>query len=161
MNSTWLQRSPLLRWLLGLRLLKFGTVGSSGVVVNLAVLFVSREYLLAWVTPDKLRLDLALGLAILFATVNNFTWNRLWTWRDRSRAPGGRLFTQFIQYASACWIGILLQFLLSRWLATHIHYLLASLAAIAASSIFNFLLNDRWTFRHARRADPDDLPRNR
>ena len=73
MNSAWLQRSPLLRWLLGLRLLKFGTVGASGVVVNLAVLFVSREYLLAWVMPDKLRLDVALGLAILLATVNNFT----------------------------------------------------------------------------------------
>jgi putative flippase GtrA len=159
MSPAWLQRSPPLRWLFGLRLMKFGTVGASGVVVNLAALFVGREYLLAWVASDKLRLDLALGLAILLATVNNFTWNRLWTWRDRSGAAGGRLLTQFAQYASACWLGILMQFLLSRWLATHIHYLVASLVAIAASSIFNFLLNDRWTFRHARRAVPDDLPR--
>lgn len=145
-SSTLLQR--LLRW----RIVRFGTVGASGVVVNLAALFVAREFLFAAVANDGLRLSLSLAVAITAATVNNFAWNRSWTWQDRHRAPGTGLVGQFVRYASACWLGILLQFGLTRLLAGHMHYLVANLSAIGAASLFNFLLNDRWTFRRSRAA---------
>ena len=94
------------------------------------------------------------------ATVNNFTWNRLWTWSDRLHATaveeGQRLskrslLAQLGQYATASWLGILLQYVLTLWL-THMgmDYLLANVIAIVIASVSNFIANDRWTFRHKR-----------
>ncbi len=143
----------LLRW----RFLKFGMIGASGTVVNLAVLYLCQEWLFRAIAAPKTRLDCSLLLAILLATVNNFTWNRMWTWRDRPRRPGQGLLAQFGQYALACWVGIVLQLLLTRALVAFVHYLLANLIAIACASACNFLVNDVWTFRHRRAASAAEL----
>jgi len=71
--------SPLARRLLGHRFLKFGTVGFSGTLVNMAVLFLSQEYVFKGMDPPGSRLNLSLGTAIFVATVNNFIWNRMWS----------------------------------------------------------------------------------
>jgi len=39
---------------------------------------------------------------------------------------------------------------LTKWLALHMHYLLANVLAIAVSSVCNFVANDRLTFRRRR-----------
>ncbi len=143
-GGAWLER------LLRLRFLKFGVVGASGTVVNLLVLFLGREYLFAAVMPVARRLDLALALAIFCATINNFLWNRAWTWTDRGSLAGRALAGQFFKYASACWLGILIQFAMTRTLSDHLHYLLANVVAIVLASVFNYLLNDRWTFNRRR-----------
>jgi putative flippase GtrA len=141
----------LLRRLLEHRFLKFGTVGASGTVVNMATLFVMQEYVLTTlITDPERRLTVSLGIAILCATVNNFSWNRVWTWRDRGDSIGAHPLVQFIKYASACWLGILIQFALTKWLAGPVHYLVANLFAIAFASVFNFLINDYWTFEGLR-----------
>ena len=49
-SSSWRQRAAslilsLLRWLETFRYLKFGIVGASGTVVNLAVLYIGHEYI--------------------------------------------------------------------------------------------------------------------
>ena len=72
-------QTMLARW----RYIKFGLVGASGTVVNLAVLYLCQEFLLATIASGEQRLYASLAIAILLATVNNFAWNRLWTWRDR------------------------------------------------------------------------------
>ena len=54
------------------------------------------------------------------------------------------------QYATASWLGILLQYALTLWLAHFMHYLLANVIAILIASVSNFIANDRWTFRHKR-----------
>jgi dolichol-phosphate mannosyltransferase len=136
----------LLRW----RFLKFGTIGASGTVVNLGMLYLGQNWLFRAIVAQNTRLDCSLVLAILVATVNNFTWNRRWTWRDRPRQPGHPRLWQFGQYALACWVGIVLQLVLTKILAAHLHYLLANLIAIACASVCNFLVNDAWTFRHRR-----------
>ena len=68
------------------RYIKFGIVGASGTVVNLVVLYLGHEYLFNHIEADYKRPYLSLALAIFLATINNFTWNRLWTWRDRVAA---------------------------------------------------------------------------
>ncbi len=143
----------LLRW----RFVKFGTIGASGTVVNLALLYLGQEWLFRAIASPPLRLDCSLALAILLATVNNFSWNRLWTWADRPRGADRSLLAQFGQYALACWVGILLQLLLTKALVIYFNYLLANLIAIVCASVCNFLVNDGWTFRQ-RRADGDALP---
>jgi dolichol-phosphate mannosyltransferase len=153
------------RW----RFFKFAVVGRSGTVVNLCVLYAAHEWLFRAVTPPLLRLNLSLALAILIATINNFGWNRAWTWRDRRDQIMTRLPVQFGQYALATWLGTFLQFSLTNVLAASFHYLVANALAIAAASVCNFLANDTWTFgrielwlrrrRALQRGDPTARPR--
>lgn len=142
------------------RYVKFGLVGASGTLVNLVVLFGAQEVLFSAIADPRSRLYASLALAIAIATVNNFSWNRLWTWSDRLHAesPGPRaelnsqstvaaLGRQFARYALASWLGIALQYSLTLWLSQSLHYLIANIIAILVASISNFVANDRWTFR--------------
>lgn len=146
----------LIHWLQGFRYIKFGLVGASGTVVNLAVLYVAHEYLFRSIEPAGSKPYFSLALAIAVATINNFTWNRLWTWADRVAAhqealdedasPLALLARHFGKYALASWFGMALQYGLTLWLAHWLHYLVANLISIVALSVINFLANDRWTF---------------
>ncbi len=149
---------PLVERLSHWRFFKFGVVGASGTLVNLGVLYVGQEFAFRAIMPPATRLNYSLGVAILIATINNFSWNRVWTWHDRARNPGKSVISQFGQYALACWAGIALQFVLTKMLAAYLPYLIANLVAIVFASAFNFAVNDLWTFRHRRSAafDPDD-----
>jgi putative flippase GtrA len=145
-------------WLFKRRFMKFGMVGASGVVVNLAVLYVCQEFLFSAIASANMRLNVSLAVAIFFATMNNFYWNRAWTWRDRQHHPDKHLLLHFGQYALAVWIGIALQFILTKLLVLHLHYLIANASAIVLASVFNFLVNNFWTFRHHKPADEMALP---
>jgi putative flippase GtrA len=134
------------RRVLAYRFIRFGTVGASGTVVNLATLYLAQEYLFLAVASPETRLNLSLALAISIATINNFAWNRLWTWDDRKHHHTHPLIFQFIQYSAACWISIVFQFALTDLLAAQVHYLIANLIAIVSLSIINYFINDRWTF---------------
>jgi dolichol-phosphate mannosyltransferase len=142
---------PLAQWVLRHRFLKFGTVGASGTLVNLGVLYLAQEYLLRFIEPANMRLNASLVMAIFFATVNNFLWNRAWTWRDRKYHHQHRSrLAQFGQYAMACWLGIALQIVFTKLLVVYFHYLIANAFAIILASVFNFVVNDLWTFRHRK-----------
>ena len=147
----------LIDWLHGFRYVRFGLVGASGTVINLAVLYTAHEFLFNAFEPPGSKPYFSLALAIGLATINNFTWNRLWTWSDRQHATSSQredaiskrhLLAQLVQYATASWIGIALQYALTLWLAHYMHYMLANLIAILIASVSNFITNDRWTFRH-------------
>ncbi|MBW8076625.1 MAG: GtrA family protein [Gallionella sp.] len=155
---TRLSQQPLLAWVFKRRFMKFGTVGASGVVVNLAVLYVCQEFVFRAIEPANMRLNVSLAAAIFFATVNNFYWNRAWTWRDRQHHRDKHLLLHFGQYALAVWVGIVLQVILTKLLVLHLHYLIANASAIVLASVFNFLVNNFWTFRHHKPADEMALP---
>jgi dolichol-phosphate mannosyltransferase len=144
----WLLR--LYRW----RYVRFATVGASGTLVNMAVLFVLQEWVLAGVLDPAQRLSIALACAIAVATLNNFAWNSLWTWADRlasglqTRLGLNRsTLWRLLKYALASWFGILIQYALTLWLSGHMHYLLANVISIVVASVSNYLTNDWWTFR--------------
>jgi dolichol-phosphate mannosyltransferase len=59
-----------------LQLLRFGLVGASGYVVNLAVFTLA-------VHGADMRYQVAATLAFLVAVSNNFLWNRQWTFKAR------------------------------------------------------------------------------
>jgi dolichol-phosphate mannosyltransferase len=144
------RRLALIDAVLRHRFPRFAVVGASGTVVNLALLYVGNEYLFRAIANSDLRLNLALALAVFVATINNFGWNRHWTWRDRREHVHTPIVLQFAQYAVACWLGILLQFVITMLLAAHVHYLVANAIAIAVASVANFIVNDNWTFRRLR-----------
>ena len=143
-----------LLWLMRLRFVKFGMVGASGTVVNQVVLFLAHRYLFAALEATG-KPYASLALAIALATINNFTWNRLWTWADRGTGlppTSGNLLMQLARYALASWFGIALQYVLTLWLSSYIDMLLANLISILIASVSNYLANDRWTFRRRAQA---------
>ena len=112
----------------------------------MGLLYYAQEHLFAAVQQADVRLNLSLALAIFFATINNFFWNRLWTWADRKHHYDRPILTQFGQYTLACWLSIALQFVFTNMLVSHFYYQIANLIAIALTSVLNFVVNDIWTF---------------
>lgn len=153
----------LVLWALGLleryRYIKFGIVGASGTVVNLAVLHFGHEYLFNHIEAGYNKPYFSLALAIALATLNNFTWNRLWTWSDRVKTlEAGEvqpvslrlLGMEFGQYVTASAFGSGMQYVLTLLLSGSMDYRIANVIAIVAASVSNFLANDRWTFKRKR-----------
>ncbi len=157
-----MQRALLrsLAWIARYRYLKFGIVGASGTVVNLVMLHIGHEYLFHSIEAAYKKPYASLALAITLATLDNFTWNRLWTWSDRVRAlekglTSGHvnlrlLGTEFGQYVTASSFGSAVQYFLTLLLAGYIDYRIANIIAILSASVSNFLANDRWTFRRRK-----------
>ncbi|MHB1116251.1 GtrA family protein [Sideroxydans sp.] len=145
-----MRTASLLRRLFSVRFLKFGTVGVSGIVVNQGALYVMQEHVFQVQSVagqvDWLLLNASLSVAIFLATLNNFFWNRLWTWKDRVELHHRPWLVQFGQYTLACGVSIALQFMFTNLLAPHVYYLIANFIAIGVTSVVNFLLNDIWTF---------------
>lgn len=137
---------PLLGRIIRHRFIKFGTIGLSGTVVNLVVLYVNQEIILRDIYPVDTRLSLSLAGAIFLATINNFLWNRMWTWGDRRGRTRHGFFIQMGQYFLASWLSIALQFTLTKLFAQFIHYLIANIIAIILAAIVTYIINDIWTF---------------
>lgn len=144
-----------IQWALSFRYIKFGVVGASGTVVNMAVLYLAQEFVFSTIAEPRQRLYVSLAAAILVATINNFSWNRIWTWADRrsdlaaldiATAPKS-VTSLFLRYCVASWLGMALQYGLTLWFAHFMHYLVANVLAIVVASISNFLANDKWTFK--------------
>jgi putative flippase GtrA len=138
----WILLNPLVHH----RFLKFGSVGLLGTLVNFGMLTLGQEYLFSALSDPGLRLDVSLSLAIVLSTLNNFSWNRLWTWRDRREMRDQPIIPQLGQYFLASGLAILLQIVLTKILAVYWHYLLANGAAIALAAFVSYRLNDAWTF---------------
>jgi dolichol-phosphate mannosyltransferase len=163
MKPTWTDRAyALMEWLKTFRYIKFGLVGASGTVVNLVMLHLGHEYIFNAIEAAGKKPYASLALAITIATVNNFTWNRLWTWSDRVKADAQsaqkvtgadgssarpHLVREFGKYAAASGFGSALQYGLTLLLSGTIDYRIANVIAILIASVSNYLANDKWTFK--------------
>ena len=136
---------PMARW----RFIKFGAVGASGTVINIAVLYACQEFLLLQIADFHARLNYSIAIAITLATISNFYFNRRLTWRDRQVEVGPSVLVLFFKYVAAAGVSIAIQSLMTKSLSLYLHYIVANLVAIGVSSIFNFVANDRLTFRRS------------
>ncbi|NQW93161.1 MAG: GtrA family protein [Polaromonas sp.] len=136
---------PVARW----RFVKFGAVGASGTVINIAVLYACQEFLLLQIVDFHSRLNYSIAIAITLATISNFYFNRRLTWRDRQALSSPPLLVLFFKYVAAAGVSIAIQSLMTKSLSLYLHYILANLLAIGLSSVFNFVANDRLTFRRS------------
>lgn len=120
-----------------LQLLKFGVVGGSGYLINLAVFAVlagglGLHHLLA-----------AIG-AFCVALTNNFLWNRHWTFDAGHGHPGFQAARFFAVSVAALLINlVVLEILVS---SGSMGDLAAQAIAVAVAMPFNFLGNKLWTF---------------
>jgi putative flippase GtrA len=136
---------PHMRLLHGLRrpanwlqLVRFGLVGATGFIVNLAV------YALC-VRALGIDYHASAVLAWLVAVLNNFVLNRHWTFA----AKGGQARSQAIRFFLVSLVAFGFSFLLLVLFVEvgHIGKLPAQALAVAASTPLNFLGNKLWSFR--------------
>ncbi len=130
------------------RFFKFGIVGISGIVINQAAIWICYEHVFTTLLNLSLRLNLSMAVGILLSMTNNFHWNRRWTWKDRERAQELPIVHQYLQYAAANWVAIVMQVTITNLLTRWMLYLPANLFGIGVGCVANFILNDLWTYRH-------------
>jgi putative flippase GtrA len=120
-----------------IQLAKFGLVGGSGYLINLAV------FALLAGTLDVHHVAAAIG-AFGVAVTNNFVWNRYWTFGP-GEGPAHFQAARFFAVSLAS-LGLniaVLELLISNELTGE---LVAQAIAVAVAMPFNFLGNKLWTF---------------
>ena len=123
-----------------LQLAKFCTVGASGYVINLAVYT-------ALVLGAGIDYRVAATCSFLVAVSNNYTWNRLWTFR-RSRGHVAYQGMRFLVVSVAAYAGNLIW--LTALVALGLHKVAAQALAIILVTPLSFLGNKLWSFRRKR-----------
>jgi dolichol-phosphate mannosyltransferase len=121
-----------------LQLMKFCAVGASGYVVNLCVFAACVELL-------ALHHLVAATAAFAVAVLNNFWWNRHWTFRARGGRAGfqaARFFT--VSVGAFVFAAAVLELLVS---VVGVAELPAQAIAIIAATPLNFIGNKMWSFR--------------
>ena len=120
-----------------LQLFKFGLVGASGYVVNLLVFALLAE------AAGIHHIPAAIG-AFLVAVLNNFWWNRHWTFRARSGHAGFQAARFFA--VSVVALGVNLAILELLVTGAGMAELPAQAIAVAVAMPVNFIGNKLWTF---------------
>lgn len=126
-------RRPDSWWQLG----KFGLVGGSGYLVNLAVFAVLTAALGLHHIPA------AIG-AFCVAVANNFVWNRYWTFEPGERHPAFQAARFLTVSVAALTLNLIVLEALIRGGA--LEGVAAQAVAVAVAMPFNFLGNKLWTF---------------
>jgi putative flippase GtrA len=120
-----------------LQLLKFGIVGGSGYLINLAVFALLAGSLGVHHVPA------AIG-AFAFAVTSNFLWNRYWTFGPGEGSAGFQA-ARFFAVSTAS-LGLNLVVLEALLAGGGTGELGAQAIAVAVAMPFNFLGNKLWTF---------------
>jgi dolichol-phosphate mannosyltransferase len=134
----------LAAWWIRMRSLKtfcrFGAVGLSGVVVNLAIFTLLLHF--------KFNKYFASPIAIEISIVSNFILNNYWTFKqrktkDRTRIKGLKfnivsLLSLLVSYATFIVVGNLFPRVSPQW---------GQMAGIAPAMLVNYFCNTYWTFR--------------
>lgn len=130
-----------------IRILRFGAVGASGVVVNEAVFAGALALLGGASGPLALNLAAVAGFAVSVAS--NFTLNSLWTWGDRAHSGSSHAkLARATSYVAVALVALGVQLAILNalvgmgWLP-----ILANFAGIGAGTVVNFAANHWWTFR--------------
>lgn len=128
------------------KFLRFSLVGLSGVFVDMTILYLLSDptTLALPLTPSKI-------IAAEIAILNNFFWNDAWTFADVSsqqQEPHQRL-KRFLKFNMICLAGLVLNVLVLNFIFNTIipNRYIANLIAIAISTIWNFWVNLKLSWR--------------
>jgi putative flippase GtrA len=121
-----------------LQLIRFATVGATGYVVNLAVFTLL-------VHAASVDYKAAAVAAFFVALMNNFVWNRAWTFGASNGHAGFQAARFCVVSLAAFAFNLVVLFALVEWLA--MAKVPAQAIAIAAATPLNFLGNKLWSFQ--------------
>jgi dolichol-phosphate mannosyltransferase len=121
------------------QLARFCTVGASGYVVNLAVYTALLRIAGVHYLPAAI-------CSFLVAVTNNYTWNRLWTFRGQR----GHVAYQGLRFLVVSTLALLANLgVLTLLVAVGLDEVLAQATAIVLVTPLNFVGNKLWSFRRA------------
>lgn len=136
------QRFPISRFI------RFGVVGGSGVIVDLAVFHLLRRLVGLGLTRSTI-------ISAEVAIINNFLWNDAWTFSDMSSQQKGwrKRIKRFLKFNLICLAGVILQTLIVNFLfnVLGINEYLAKVIAIALVTFWNFWINLKLSWRVTER----------
>ncbi len=119
-----------------IQLLQFGLVGASGYIVNLAVFALVNG-------PLSVHYIVAAILAFCVAVMNNFWWNRHWTFDAKHGHAGFQAVRFFMVSVLALIVNLIaLKLLVGGGMGE----LPAQAISVAIAMPFNFIGNKLWTF---------------
>lgn len=152
-----------------IRFLKFSFVGLTGTVVDFGIMNLLRlvfNFPLVW----------AQVISFICAVINNFLWNRYWTYPESRSREATRQLSQFFIINT---IGILIRTPLVPWFDDRIFYFLNRMdialpiknnvisqnLALAASifivTFWNYFANRYWTYNNIPDGDPPQKHKKR
>ena len=119
------------------QLARFGAVGASGYAINLVVF--------AGAVAAGLHYIAAATVAFVVALVNNFVWNRIWTFRGAHGSTSGQA-ARFLVVSTAAFL-LSLAILDSLVGGARMPKVAAEAIAVLAVTPLSFLANKLWSFR--------------
>ncbi|HXV65643.1 MAG TPA: GtrA family protein [Nitrosopumilaceae archaeon] len=118
---------------------KYYTVGASGILVNLGLLYYFTEFVGLWYF-------ISYAFAISVSITSNFVLNKFWTFTDSIDTQ--RIMVMYAKFVSVSMLGMAIQlgsiYVLVESLT--VYYMLAALISIFIAGAINFIINRRWTF---------------
>jgi dolichol-phosphate mannosyltransferase len=137
------------------RFIKFILVGGSGVAVNYGLYWILTRF--AGFTPlddtatgSIISGNMAMVISIETSIITNFLLNNYFTFADRNIGGTKALLGRLFNFNLICIIGGLIQIGVANLLAITfgIYDLIAIPIAIIIATMWNYLLNNWWTWRH-------------
>ncbi len=129
------------------RMMKFATVGGSGILVNLAIFTSARNILFGTAGESNWTL---LGSSLLgdeISLVYNFLLNQLWTFKDSTNTD--HLFTKLMKFHVVALTSVVINnsilFLLHKGFG--VPDVFAKFIGILCAFLWNYLVNVKWTWR--------------
>lgn len=122
-------------------MIKFGIVGSSGVLVNMGLLyFLTEEVGLYYI--------LSAVIAVETSIISNFALNEFWTFVEKGKEGVKHIFKRLFKFngISIAGMGIQVTVLAAFTELAGMYYLFSNLLAIIAVFGWNYLANIRWTW---------------
>jgi len=135
------------------RFIKFCLVGASGVIVNYGLYWLLTR--VAGFTPlddttsgGLISGNLAMAISIETSIITNFLLNDYFTFRDR-RTPGAGSLLRLLKFNVICLIGGLIQIGVANLLTISlgVYDLVSIIIAIIVATLWNYLLNQRLTWK--------------
>lgn len=137
------------------RFLKFALVGGSGVIVNYGLYWILTRF--AGFAPlddaagsNILSGNMAMVISIETSIITNFLLNNYFTFADRNIQGLKALLSRLFNFNLICIIGGIIQIGVANLLTIALGFydLIAIPIAIMAAMLWNYLLNNWWTWRH-------------
>jgi dolichol-phosphate mannosyltransferase len=124
------------------KILSFGVVGFSGIVVNMGLLYLLTEYIGLYYLASA-------AIAIEVSILNNFFWNDVWTFRSTRNLKLEKKLHRFASFQAVSMGGLLINMAILFFLTdiAGIYYLLANLVGILVAFAWNYGVNRHYTWR--------------
>lgn len=120
-----------------LKLIKFGVVGFSGMLIDFGI---------TWLLKEKMKINkyVANSTGFILAASSNYLWNRLWTFNSANN----QIATEYFSFIAVSVIGLLFNNLIIYICSEklRINFYISKLIAIFFVTLWNFGMNYFFTF---------------